>query len=118
MNPAEEYIFKQPEPFRAILLHLQIIIETTVTSVELKYKYKIPFYYIGNRPFCYLNKTKKYVDVGFLQANKINIHQNYLVTDGRKVIKSLRYYKIDDIQDSILIDILEEAKSFYILKEI
>lgn len=113
MNPAEEYILKQPEPFRAMLLHLQVIIETTVTSVELKYKYKIPFYYIGNRPFCYLNKTKKYVDVGFLQANKINIHPDHLIADGRKIVKSLRYHKPEDVQDLVLVDILKEIKALY-----
>ena len=27
MKPAEEYILKQKEPFRSILLHLQLLIE-------------------------------------------------------------------------------------------
>ena len=45
MNPAEDYILKQDEPFRSILLHLQIVIETTIPEVELMYKWKVPFYY-------------------------------------------------------------------------
>ena len=46
MNPAENYILNQFEPFRSILLHLQVVIEHTISDVDLKYKYRIPFYYI------------------------------------------------------------------------
>ncbi len=114
MNPAEDYILKQPEPFKTILLHLQVLIETFVTDIELKYKYKIPFYYLNGKPFCYLNVSPKgYVDVGFWKANQIDIHLDHLVTDGRKIMKSLRYYKPEDIKDPIVIDILKDLKVLY-----
>jgi len=61
MKPAEEYILSQPEPFRSILLHIQILIETSFTEVELQFKWKIPFYYLDNKPFYYLNPSKKKV---------------------------------------------------------
>ncbi len=51
MNPAEDYILNQQEPYRSILIHLQVVIENTIPDAELKYKYKIPFYYINNKPF-------------------------------------------------------------------
>ncbi|MEM9687748.1 MAG: DUF1801 domain-containing protein [Bacteroidota bacterium] len=65
MNPAEHYILDQPEPFRAILLHIQVIIEHTVPDATLQYKYHIPFYYVKGNPFCYLNVShkKRYVGV-------------------------------------------------------
>jgi len=88
MNPAEEYIVKQPEPYRSILMHLQLVIEHTITDVELKYKYKIPFYYINGKPFCYLNQSKDYVDVGFWSAAHLTKHVDLLVTENRKVMKS------------------------------
>ncbi|WP_025742679.1 DUF1801 domain-containing protein [Aquimarina pacifica] len=113
MNPAEEYILNQSEPFKTILSHIQILIETSVPSVVLKYKYKIPFYYLFDKPFCYLNVTKGYVDVGFWKANQINIHLDHLVTDGRKVMKSLRYRALEDIDNQVAIDILNEAKGLY-----
>jgi len=59
MKPAEVYILNQPEPYKGILLHLQLLIEGAFTDVELKYKYKIPFYYLNNKPFCYLNSVIK-----------------------------------------------------------
>ena len=58
MNPAENYILNQREPYRSILLQLQVVIEHTISDVDLKYKYKIPFYYIGGKPFCYMNQSK------------------------------------------------------------
>ena len=93
MNPAEEYILNQPEPFRSVLLHLQVIIENTIPEVELKYKYKIPFYYLEGTPYCYLNVPKKkgYVDLGFWNATHLTVNLQYMTTAGRKMIKSLRY---------------------------
>ncbi|MGK0211575.1 MAG: hypothetical protein ACI9D4_001906, partial [Polaribacter sp.] len=42
MNPAEDYIINQPEPYRSILLDLQILVESTLPEIELLYKYRIP----------------------------------------------------------------------------
>ena len=113
MNPAENYILNQPEPYRSILLHLKVIIENTTSALDLKYKYKIPFYYINNKPFCYLNVTKGYVDLGFWKGNQIQIHQNYFVTANRKMMVSLRYWKLEDVKNSVLIDVIEEALKLY-----
>ena len=114
MNPAETYILNQSEPYKSILLHLQLIIETTVPSVELLYKYKIPFYYIESRPFCYLNASKGYVDLGFWNAGHLTKHLDQMTTAGRKVMKSLRYRSIEEIDETILIEVLQEA---YLVKD-
>ncbi|MFS4457473.1 DUF1801 domain-containing protein [Maribacter sp. 2304DJ31-5] len=113
MNPAEDYILNQPEPFRNILLHLQSVIEHTIPQVELKFKYRIPFYYISGKPFCYLNvpPKKKYVDVGFWNAAHLTKHLEHLVTEKRKVMKSLRYTTLEGIDDTVLIAVLQEAFS-------
>ncbi len=112
MNPAEEYILKQPEPFKSILLHLQVIIETTVPGVELLFKWKVPFYYVGKSPICYLNVTKGYVDAGFWGAQYFTKHVEKLESDKRKYVKSLRYRVQEDIDDQVLIEILEQAHAF------
>ncbi|MFP2996239.1 DUF1801 domain-containing protein [Spongiivirga sp. MCCC 1A20706] len=118
MNPAERYILEQPEPFRAILLHLQSTIEKLFDEVELQYKYKIPFYYFGKRPFCYLNHTKDYVDVGFWNAGYITVHLEHLTSANRKVMKSLRYKSLEEINQTVLEEVLKNAfdvrdKKFY-----
>lgn len=111
MNPSEVYILNQKEPYRSILLSLQIIIETTIPNVELLYKYKIPFYYIDKKPFCYLNVTKGYVDLVFWHGAHLTNHTEFLVSGGRKHMKSLRYFTLEEINQEIVIEILQEAYS-------
>ncbi len=111
MNPAVNYILNQEEPYKGILLFLQSFIEKTYPEAVLKYKYKIPFYYIEERPFCYLNQTKGYVDLGFWMGARISKNQSHLVRDGRKVIQSLRYKSLDEINTAVLESVLEEAHS-------
>jgi hypothetical protein len=78
------------------------------------YKWKIPFYYIGKKPFCYINVSlkKKFVDVAFFYGIKISSHQEYLTTENRTQIKSLRYYNQDTIPDNVLREILIEVVAF------
>ncbi|WP_276167766.1 DUF1801 domain-containing protein [Zobellia alginiliquefaciens] len=111
MNPAENYILNKSEPFRSILLHLQSVIERTVPDADLKFKYRIPFYYINETPFCYLNQSKDYIDLGFWKAAYLTKHQEHLVNKGRKVMKSLRYTSLEEIDNNILTDVLKEAYS-------
>ena len=111
MNPAETYIVNQREPFRGILLHLQSVIETTVPEVDLKYKYRLPFYYIQGKPFCYLNQSKDYVDVGFWHANHLSVHLDKMTTAGRKMMRSLRYKSLEEINDLVLVEVLKDAYS-------
>lgn len=112
MKPAEVYILETPEPFRAILLHLQLVIEHTLPEAELKYKWKVPFFYIGKRPICFLNHTKDYVDVGFWHAAHLTLFTEHLISDGRKVMKSLRYKSLDQVDDHVLQAIIKEAASY------
>ena len=111
MKPAEAYILNQPEPFKSILMHLQILIESTFPEVDLKFKWKIPFYYLDNKPFCYLNASKKkgYVDVVFWVSAHLTQYNEFLISDNRKVVKSLRYFNLEDINEEILLTVLAEA---------
>ncbi len=111
LNPAEEYILGQPQPYRDILLYLQSVIEGSVPGVELKFKYKIPFYYIKGRPYCYLNHSKDYVDLGFWNAAHLSVHLEQMNTEGRKMMKSLRYQSLEDIDTTVLKEVLEDAYS-------
>ncbi len=115
MNPYEYYILNQPEPYRSMLIHLQLLIEHAIPEAELKYKYKIPFYYIYGKPLCFIAASvkKQYVDVGFWKGNQIQIHKNHHVIENRKMMISLRYKSLEDIDDTIFIDIIKEAVSLY-----
>ncbi len=109
MNPAEAYILNKPEPFRTMLLEVQVYIEQELPDFDLKYKWKLPVYYSEDCPICYLNVTKGYLDVCFWARTKFNVHLDILISEKRKFVKSLRYYKPDDIDAAILIACLEEA---------
>ncbi len=109
MDPASSYILQQPEPFRAILLHLQAVVEHTIPAVQLKFKWRIPFFYVEGKPFCYLNQSKDYVDIGFFKAAYLTVHTELMVAKGRKVMKSLRYRSLEEIDDQVLTEVLEEA---------
>ena len=112
MNPAENYILNQPEPYRSILLHLQAIIEKAIPEAELLYKWRLPFYYLnGKQAFCYMNFSKKYVDLVFWHGAHLTRHTEHLVSEGRKHMKSLRYYTIEEIEHAILLEVLQEAYS-------
>ncbi|GFZ79024.1 hypothetical protein GCM10011531_05890 [Aquaticitalea lipolytica] len=79
----------------------------------MEYKWKIPCYYIGTRPICYLNQSRDYVDVAFWHSAHLSSNlDKYLVSEKRKVIKSLRYKILEDINDEIFIRILKEVESF------
>ncbi|WP_272149936.1 DUF1801 domain-containing protein [Tenacibaculum aiptasiae] len=110
MKPAEEYILKQHEPLKSILLHLQILIETNFEEVELLYKWKIPFYYLKGKPLCYFNATKKgYVDVGFYSKTPLTMYNEFVVSEKRKAVKSLRYSTLEEINNEVLVTVLTEA---------
>ena len=111
MNPSEEYILRQNEPFRSMLLHVQVIVEATLAEAVLLYKYRIPFYYIEKKPFLYLNVTKGYLDLGFWHGAHLTQHTDLLISEGRKHMKSLRYYSLEEIDQDVLIEVLTEAYS-------
>ena len=112
MNPASQYILNQSEPGKTILLHIQVLIESTLPDAVLLFKYRIPFYYIkGKQPFCYLNHTKGYVDICFWHGTHLTKHTAHLVSEGRKHMKSLRYHKPEDIDEAVFIEVLSEAYS-------
>jgi hypothetical protein len=111
MNPAEHYIVKQQEPYRSILMHIKAIVEHTVPDVELKYKWNIPCFYVDKSPICYLNvpSKKNYVDIGFWNSAHLTVHLDEMVSEKRKVVRSLRYTSLEGIDDRILKDVLKEA---------
>ena len=112
MNPAENYILEREEPYRGILLQLQATIRNTVPAAELRFSYRIPFFYLEGKPFCYLNQTGDYVDVGFWHSAYLTRHLDKMVTEGRKVMRSLRYRSEAEIDYELLREVLQEASGF------
>jgi hypothetical protein len=110
MKPAEAYILNQPEPYRSILLHVQAVVEMTIPELDLLFKYKIPFYYWGKKPFLYLNVVpkKQFVDVAFYRGYELTLHQDKLIEEGRSLVKSLQYSSLAHIENTVLTDLIKE----------
>lgn len=118
MKPAEEYIYKAPKKHQEILMHLQAVIVRIIPSADLKFKYKLPYFYVDDSPFCHLNYNKNYVDLVFKNGQHLTQHTEFLVTDGRKKMKSLRYINLEEVNDTILVAVVKDAyqvrhKKFY-----
>jgi len=113
MNPAEEYILNQPEPYRSILLHVKAVIEAVIPDADMKFKWRIPCFYAGKQPICYLNASHKgkYVDVAFWNSAHLTKHLEMMNSEKRKVVRSLRYSSLEEINDTVLVEVLEEAYS-------
>lgn len=108
LKPAEAYILQQEEPFRSILLNLQAIIESTIPQANLLFKWRLPFYYNGNLPICYLNQSKNYVDLAFWHGEKLEMYHEHFITTNRKFVSSLRYSRVEEINDEVVIYVLQK----------
>lgn len=112
MKPAEAYILNQPEPYKSILMHLQLLIEHTLPESHLEYKWRMPCCYIGKRPICYMRQAYDYVDVAFWHSAHLTKYTEYMVSEKRKVVKSLRYRSLEDIDDEIFMSVLKEVEKY------
>ena len=108
MNPAEAYILKQQEPYKSILIHLQVLIEHVLPEAELLYKWRIPFYYNNGIPLCYFNQSKDYVDLAFWHGERLKDYREHFVTANRKSVTSLRYKTVEDINDEVVIYVIQQ----------
>lgn len=115
MKLSDEYIFRQKEPFQSILLHLVSVVERNLGQSELLFKWGMPYFYFKKRMFCYLyaNTKKSYVDIGFARGFQLKNNQEFLVVENRNTVKSLRYFTLEEIDNTILESVIDEAKKLY-----
>ena len=111
MKPAEAYILSKPEPFKSVLLELQVLIAHTAPEAELLHKWNLPFYYLNGKMFCFLNFRKRFVDLSFVYGTDLNDPNGHLVAgEGRKRLRSLRYNRVEDIDAEVIIYFLEQLR--------
>lgn len=115
MKPTEDYILRQPEQYQIMMLHVISVIEKELITFELLFKWGIPYIYYKKKPFCYLapNHKKGFLDVGFAKGFQLRRNQDVLVDENRNTVKSLRYFAIEQIDNTVLLDVVNEAKLLY-----
>jgi hypothetical protein len=108
MNASEKYIEDAPEKYRETLYVLREIILNSSPFIEEKIAYTVPFFkHFGM--LCYIAHGKRGVEVGFWRGNELSNEQGALSNDERKIVRSLVYQKVEDIDEQILMEILQEA---------
>ncbi len=115
MKPSEEYILRQSSEFQEIIYYVISVIEQEMNSIELLFKWGIPYFYYEKQPFIYIapNKSKGFVDIGFAKGFQLKLHQDVLVGEKRNTVKSLRYFDLETIPDHVLREVIQEAKLLY-----
>jgi hypothetical protein len=108
MNASEKYIEDAPEKYRETLYVLREIILNSSPFIEEKIAYTVPFFkHFGM--LCYIAHGKRGVEVGFWRGNELSNEQGALTSDERKIVRSLVYQKVEDIDEQILMEVLQEA---------
>lgn len=115
MKPTETYILRQPAQYQVMMLHVLSVVEQELSASELLFKWGIPYVYYKKKPFCYLasNRKKGFLDVGFAKGFQLKRNQDALVDENRNTVKSLRYFSIETIDNTVLIDVISESKLLY-----
>src|SRR6187402_3276027 len=111
MKFTDEYIYRQSEEYQMILLHLISVFKREIPDLEMFFKWGMPYIYYRKRMFCYLisNSKKGFVDAGFARGFQLKRNQASLVDEKRNTVKSLRYYDLETIDNSVLEDVIRES---------
>lgn len=74
LSALENYYAQQKEPQQGCLLALRSIILGADTRITPEWKYKLPFFYLDGKMFCYLHIDKQsgHPYVGVVNGNKID----------------------------------------------
>lgn len=87
------YIEKLPEPQKEIMIQLRKLIMESVIGVREQYKWNQPVYGV-KKDFCYLKPTKDHVNLGFMNAERLDDPNHLLEGTG----KSMRHVKIKNVE--------------------
>ena len=112
MNPIDNYIFEQEEPYQSIMLYIRGVICKTLPEVEEKFRYKIPFFNIGKKPMLYLNILKRtnYVDIAFVQGVLLEEKYPQLKNHkNRKQVRSLQVKSLEDFDELMFVQLIKDA---------
>lgn len=108
MTTIEAYTLELPENQRRITQRLHGLL-MSLPMVKTKISYKIPFYY-RRKWFCYLNPIKNDgVELCFLRGNELSNEQGVLEITDRKMVRGVKFYSADSIDEKILFEVINEA---------
>ncbi len=108
MNEVETYILEKEGSQKEMLLYFHFLFVERF-GLQPKIRFKIPMYY-KNKWLTYLNPNKKGgVELSFINGFKLSNRQNLLESKGRKMVRSITFECLEEIQERLICEILEEA---------
>jgi hypothetical protein len=108
MTPVLDYIYRQDENRKQIMLYLHELL-MSFPEVTSKLSYKIPFYYRKSW-ICYFNPAKpEGVELGFPRGYELSNEQGLLEAKDRKMVKSITFKTLNDIPQQEVKEIINEA---------
>ncbi len=113
LDDLENYYLAQNEPNKSCLLTLRDIILAFDSRISEAWKYRMPFFCVGKKMFCYLwidNHTKQPY-IGIVEGGKIN--HPMLEQGTRARMKILHVDPTEDLPIESIHEVLKEAIKFY-----
>jgi hypothetical protein len=108
MDAVLDFIWELDGDQREVATFLHELI-SSFPETQPRIRYKIPFYYRKSW-ICYLNPVKNQgIELAFTRGNELSNTQGILASKGRKQVYGITYFKIDDIEEESLLEIIQEA---------
>ena len=105
-----QFISRQSEPNRGIMIVLRSWVLDLGSHTEEKISNNIPYFsFFG--PLCYLNPSDDGVELGFTKGYELSDDDRVLESKGRKKVKSVTFYSLTSLeeQEESIRHILNEA---------
>ena len=98
MKPVDAYFYNTREPFQSIMLHVRHVAFNILPDLEERLSYKVPFYYLNNRPLFYLNilKGKNYLDIAFMHG--VLLERDFDVLKNNNNRKKVRAIQVENFE--------------------
>lgn len=113
LRDLDQYYLNKDEPTKSCLQALRDYILNYSPIIREAWKYRMPFFMIKKKMFCYLWIDKKtgFPYIGFAEGR--NMDHPILEQGDRKRMKILRINPEEDLPIEVLDDILQEAMELY-----
>jgi len=109
MDTVEKYINRFPAELADLAVAIRRIILDAHPCMTERLSYGIPFFYCGTW-VCYLNLTKDFrLELGFCKGHLLHDPEGRLLAKGRKLVRSLQFQSLDDIDEQELNEFLGQA---------
>lgn len=109
VSEIENFYLNLPEPNRSCMLSLRDFIAPLHPDITQEWKYRLPFFYLQGKMFCYLwqDKNTSYPYIGFTDGGKMK--HPMLVQGDRKRMKVLLINPNEDLPIKVLNQVFKEA---------